>query len=415
MANSTIGRIKSIFINRTVSAISINSLIRSSGRYGAFVTLPIYFLTIRGVSYIEIGLYFTIASFLAIPANIYGGNLIDRIGRKPLTHVIPMVLAVLFALTFLSILEAYSTYIIFTLFAGVVAASTILGTVDSVIITDSTAEAERNNAFSIQRIMFNLGGAAGPAVGGLIFKHGYAFLFLAMAVTSFAEWAIYRKYVSETLLVKSSEDGTPVKKKLSFPFDDRLFIFVSVLISLMWFTSSTAFEGSMLPMFLSNIYSFSTFRIGLLFSVNAIVVVLLQLPINRLFVNWSSKNMMALSGILYAISFFVIGITENYIIILLDVIFLTIAENIMAPASYFIISKLAPESRRGEYFGAQSAISSAIGPFSSIFGSVLLLYFAGVPILLWGILTIVMLSFSYGMFNVPTSKRTEMSMSDRSE
>ena len=405
MKDSRIDRLKALFINRTVSAVSINSLIRSLGRYGAFITLPIYFLTVRDVSYLEIGLYFTVALLLAIPASVLGGNLVDHIGRKPVTYIVPLVLVLLYFITFIAILEKFSIYTIFLLFAAVVAASTVLGTADSVIITDSTTEAERNNAFSIQRIMFNLGGAAGPAVGGLIFRQWYPFLFLAMAITSFVEWAIYRKYVAETLLVKPSE-GAGKRKRLSFPFDDRLFIIVSVLIALMWFMASTAFEGSMLPMFLSNIYSFSTFRIGILFSVNAIVVVLLQLPVNRLFVNWNSKNMIAIAGVFYAASFFIIGITANYIIILLDVVFLTIAENIMAPASYFIISKLAPEHRRGEYFGAQSAIASAIGPFSSIFGSVLLLYFAGVPLILWGILTIVMMIFSYGMFSVPLSRRS---------
>lgn len=396
---------RTYLVNRTVAAVTLNDSIRSMGRYGAFVTLPIYLLTIRDVSFLEIGLYFTIASFIAIPANIFGGNLIDRIGRRPLFLTLPLVLAAIYLLMSVVVLRDLQYYWVFVLYSAVITLSSIQGTVDSVLIVDNTEEVRRNDAFGLQRIGYNLGSAAGPTLGGFLLIHAYSYLFLLMAIFSVVEEFIYFTQIGESKRKTSSESPQKMPLRHSFPIRDRLFISIAIILSLLWFISSTGFEGTTLPMFLTDTYSYTSFQVGILFSINALVVVSLQIPINRIMFRWSSKDRIVIAGIIYALSFLVIGLTDNFLLLIADVVVITTAENIMAPPSQSIIAEISPEEKRGQYYGAAGAIGSAIGPFSSLFGSMLLLYFSGLPLLMYGIICGFALLFSFLMFNVKYERR----------
>ncbi|MCL4315142.1 MAG: MFS transporter, partial [Candidatus Thermoplasmatota archaeon] len=54
-----------------------------------------------------------------------------------------------------------------------------------------------------------------------------------------------------------------------------------------------------------------------------------------------------------------------------------------------VISKISPEDRRGEYFGAFYLISGFMVPMAPLMGTYLMQNFAYSPVIFWGIIAII--------------------------
>ena len=55
--------------------------------------------------------------------------------------------------------------------------------------------------------------------------------------------------------------------------------------------------------------------------------------------------------LIYAATFAVFGLTKNVALLFIDVVFLTIGENVISPPMTSVIGRIAPDKRRGEYYG----------------------------------------------------------------
>lgn len=368
----------SVLQNRVVQTISIAELFRLMGRSGVWVFIPLYLLHLRNVSYIEIGILFVFSAATSIPVSIFGGNLIDKFGRRKVALSLPPMMVILFFTMFVGIhysLSIVYIYISFVLFAPVAILQSI---VDQVIITDTTTEVDRIDAFSMTRIGANVGFSLGPAISGFAVSFNYAILPLVPLIAETFGFFLYFKYITYN-------EGPPITKKnlLSFPHNDRRFLIISLLVSLAFFSMGP--WAYILPQFFSNVYFIPYSTIGLLFAANGLAVVFLQLPVNSLLYKMDDMTRISLGLIIYAVTFAVFGLTRNVILLLVDVIVLTVGENVVSPPSNSIIGKIAPEDRRGEYYGGFSLLSGFVYPFSPIVYEALLSVFIKSPIILWGI------------------------------
>lgn len=387
---------KDVIQNRIVMTISIAELLRLMGRSGVWVFIPIYLLKVRSIPYIDIGLLFVLSGIAAIPVSIFGGNLIDKVGRRKIALLLPPMLTVLFFVMFLGMYYDLSDIYVYSTFILFAAVATLQSVADMVIVTDSTTDIDRIDAFSLTRIGANIGFSLGPAISGFVVSVNYAILPLIPLLSESLGFYLYYKYINY------NEGPLQAGKSLvSFPWRDNRFLLVSILLSLAFFTTGP--WAYILNQFLSGIDSIPNFVIGLLFATNGAVVVGLQLPVNRLFYRMDDMTRVAAGLLIYAATFVVFGITRSIALLFINVVFLTIGENVLSPPMNSVIGRIAPEGRRGEYYGGFSLLSNFVSPFSPIAYEAMLAYFYHSPLLLWGAIGLICVALAVA---IPLTRRS---------
>ncbi|MHB8361766.1 MAG: MFS transporter [Thermoplasmataceae archaeon] len=383
------GSIRSLLKNRVVATISVNQFIRVFGRSQAWIFLPLYLNEIRHIPFFTIGIVLFVMAFSSVPFGVYGGNLIDRLGRKKMLMISTPIIAALFFLIAISVFFNENVLIFYALLILTEPFMNIQGSADNVIITDSTTPSERTNAFSIVRILLNIGFALGPAVGGFIAGISYGYIFLIPGVLTIIETILYYLYVPETL----KKDDVQIKKKgFEFPSKDIGFLFASLTISIMFLVMGQ--WGTTLTLFWKAFDHISDVEIGLLYGTNGIYVAIFQMPTNKILTKMRDHMRVLLGLNVYAFGFFALIFFRSFPFLLVDVFVLTMGENITAPVISSIISKLAPLNKRGQYFGAFQVIAGVIGPSAPILGTFFIQYFPTNMGILWVVTLIMSLSIT---------------------
>ncbi|HLH86596.1 MAG TPA: MFS transporter [Thermoplasmataceae archaeon] len=363
--------------NNAVRAISAAQLLRILGRSQAWIFVPVYLTQIRGLPYIFVGLLFFITAIISLPFSLYGGNLIDRIGRRKIGKILPPVIS---SLLFILAASAYfdlQLLIVVVAFLLIEPFTSVQGILDNVIITDSTIESSRNDAFSIVRIFGNIGFSAGPAIGGYLAYVNFALIFTVPAVLTLFEWYFYLRYIHDIKRITPALSGGMFK----FPSNDRYFLLISTLISVSFLV--TGQWGTTLTLFWSGVDHITNRFIGTLYAVNGLVVVFFQVPINYLFLHLRDRHRISIAVLMYAFGFFALAFSTNSIFLILDVVLLTIGENTISPVIYGLVSKIAPEDRRGQYFGAFQLMNGLVTPVAPVLGTTLIQYFSFNPVIVW--------------------------------
>jgi MFS family permease len=105
---------------------------------------------------------------------------------------------------------------------------------------------------------------------------------------------------------------------------------------------------------------------GLLLSINAAMVVLMQFPITRRITKYPPMLMMAAGTFLYVIGFSMYGFVSTYILFVVAMVIITIGEMVVSPVSQALVASFAPEEMRGRYMavsGFSWGIPFAVGPY----------------------------------------------------
>ncbi|WP_297217503.1 MFS transporter [Thermoplasma sp.] len=372
---------RSILIRKQMQAVSGAQFIRVLARSQIWIFIPVYLTELRGLPVYVSGVLFLLTAIIALPFSVYGGNLVDTLGRRKISLAIPIFLFALMMITAFSILYRANVVVIMAEFLAIEPISVIQWIADNAIVSDVTSIGERTGSFGILRIAGNLGFSAGPAIGGFLADYSYFYIFIFGAGGAIVEFLLYYFLVNETGKLRTSTG------RFNVPFSDRYFIIVAALIGVTYFVSGQ--WGTTLTLFLSVIYMVPNSMIGILYSINGITVIALQMPIIRAIERFNGFNQLALGTIVYGIGFFILAFIHNIILLGLDIVLITIGENILAPVTNSIISKIAPEDRRGEYFGSAQLISGFISPLAPVMGTLLIYRNPHDPVMIWSpVLTI---------------------------
>ncbi|MFG1519642.1 MAG: MFS transporter [Thermoplasmataceae archaeon] len=365
----------------SIITIGFADFIRGFTRYPLWILVSIYLLSARHFNYIDIGLVFLAQSIFTVPFSIYGGRISDIRGRRELAIIMPAILSISYMLFFLVIYFNLSLVIITVMMVDISILSTVQYNINNSILTDLSSETQRLNSFSLVRVLSNAGIGVGLMFSGLISILNPAYFFLAPVFGSIVEVVIYYKYVPESLPVQKDKTARTVMK---FSFSkDRLLIVVSLVMA---FSSLMAgmFESPITPLYLTSRFSYSEFQITILYAVNTLVVILFQFKINRLSRRIGEIPTYSLGLVLYAAAYLIFGVVGIFPILIMIVTMLTFGENMTSQFSQVFISRIAPENRRGEYFGYSSAVFSFIYPFTPLVGTLILQSFNFSPLLVWG-------------------------------
>jgi len=105
----------------------------------------------------------------------------------------------------------------------------------------------------------------------------------------------------------------------------------------------------------------------MLFVVNTLIIVAVEVPLNLAMARWSHRNATMLGVLLFAIGFGALGIVHGAMAIAATVVIWTFGEMVFFPVSTAYVADLAPPGRSGEYMGAYSSTISLaliVGPWA---------------------------------------------------
>jgi MFS family permease len=300
--------------------------------------------------------------------NTLGGAMADKFGRKTnmIFGLIASATSALLMVVIKNILLFYIAIAIVGIFED------IAGPARQAMIADLVPDDLRGDAYGIFRIVFNLSVTIGPAIGGYMASRSFEALFFADVVISLLVAVFVFFFLPETRpqVANPEEHHEETFKQAMQGYGQVLkdkvymaFILVSILSVLMYFNMNSS-----LSVYLVNHRGFTSEQFGYLLSLNAIMVVVLQMAFTRFTAKWKPMLAIAIGNVLYVIGFSMYGYINSYSTCLLAMVIITIGEMITAPKEQAIVADFAPEHMRGRYMAIRSfawIIPVAIAPLGA--------------------------------------------------
>lgn len=236
------------------------------------------------------------------------------------------------------------------------------------VVADLVKPAQRKPAFALTRLAINLGMSVGPALGGYLATISFRSLFVVNGLCSILAGTVLLLALRRTPAHTGhaeAEPGGPVELPSRRAWSDaRLLFFLAAVfpVALVFFQ-----HMSSMALYLVRDLGLSEIDYGLLFTVNTLLIVFLEVPINSATAHWSHRRTLALGAFLSGAGFGALAFTRDFWSVLATVVVWTFGEMFLFPALAAYVTDIAPRTRRGEYMGlTQMAMSLAfaIGPWA---------------------------------------------------
>jgi MFS family permease len=333
--------------------------------------LGIYVVETRGYPAWLYGVICLVANVGQSLSSAWAGDLSDRIGRRPLiTNALFVRSAVIAMLGTQVLFDAP----LWSLALNMVVSSTLRGCFEPVayaLVADVVTDEQRIPAFGLHRMSSNLGWAIGPALGGVLT------LFLPYGVVFYVAAAGMIVAACVTLSIADPIQRTTEAKP---PMDLRAAITEGLADPLLRLLLVGTFLGALMTtqmfatfgIFLTNELGLAKADVGLLYTVNGVAVLVLQVPAIGLIERLGIARVLPWSSLLSAVGFALIGAAHGFGGAAVAILVLTSAEVMLDPAHQAAVAESADPSRRGRTYGIVSfaqMLGIAMGPLT---GGVLL-------------------------------------------
>jgi len=366
----------------TVKILALVSLLSSATRYPVWIVLTLLLSSVYHTPFLIIGVIFFLSSAISFPFNILAGRIMDRIGRRTLSLIIPILISITYFLLFYT---AYRELQLIYIIIETVASTTLLS-VQNVLInaitTDMSIDQERLSAFSLIRVAANAGVGIGLVIAGVMSLISPYVFFIVPVIASMVEFYIFYRFVPESLN-RVLEKLNTIKKKFTV-HRDRLLVAVSIFMAISMLFADQ-FEMPTLPLYLETYRHITEFYITLIYGVNALVVILLQFRLNSIGERFGYIKSFSVGMLLYAFSFLGFAATGNLVLLAGNTAMLTVGECLCNPFLSVTISRISPANKRGEYFGFSSSLIGTIFPLGPLVGTIFLTYLFNPQILMWAL------------------------------
>jgi MFS family permease len=342
------------------------SFVDTIGRTAMMPFFALYVTQRFHVGMTEAGVLFAIFSVAGFFGNMIGGALADRLGRKAII-LFGLVVSALSSLAMGLVNSLHAFYLLAAL-VGVL--SDVAGPAHGAMVADMLPEEKRAEGFGVLRVGANLAWIFGPTLGGLLAIHSYLWIFIADSISSVITAIIVYRLIPETR-PKARAEGHHESLAQTFrgygtPLGDRPFVAFLVVSALMNLVYLQLY--STLSVYLRDQHGISPREYGMLMSMNALTVVIFQFWLTRRLRPYRPMALMAAGAALYMIGFSMYGFVGALWLFAVAMILITFGEMIVIPTAQGLVSRLAPEDKRGRYmavFGLSWGISSTIGPWGA--------------------------------------------------
>ena len=345
---------------RDVYVLEAGALVNAFGNGVVLPFLLIYLHNVRGIPFGLAGSAAAVQSAAALASGFLGGTLSDRLGPKRVLLGALAVMTVAFALMPL-IRTAWEAFAIYTLW-GVGSGS--FWPSQSALLAGLTPARRRAPAYALQRLAMNVGVAIGGVAAGLIASVGHPRTFTVLFAINCVTFVGYMLVLARVRAPALHEEhlGGSWRAVLR----DRVFM-TFTLLNAAFMTAGISLAVEILPAFGKNVAHIDEHEVGIVFALDAIGIVLFQLPVVKLAEGRSRMRGLALMGVLWAASLLAVGAagawtraTAAFAILAGAMLVFAVGECLHGAIHAPLSVDLAPPSLVGRYLAA-SSISWQIG------------------------------------------------------
>jgi len=301
----------------------------------------------------------------------FAGRLCDRVGAFTVMRASLTLTGVI--LLVIPLAHTFPLVMLLALVWGIVADSTRPATMSA--LTAMTSPEQRKAAIAVNRLAVNLGMSVGPAVGGFLALVSFPLLFVVDGLTSLAAALVLtlllhfrdrtasqsareaRRQATAESHAKRGHSAGVWRDRPALTFYGALFLVSAVFMQN---------QGAM-PLYLVRDLHYRESFYGMLFVLNTLLIVALEVPLNIAMAHWSHRRALMLGMLLTAIGFGAIGFAHSSLGIAATVVIWTFGEMITFPVGTAYVADIAPPGRNGEYMGAFSStisLSMVVGPWA---------------------------------------------------
>jgi MFS family permease len=353
--------------------------------------LGIYVVITRGFPAWQYGVCALLANIGQSMSAAWAGELSDRIGRRPLVTGSLLVRAGVIALLGVQVLLHAPLW---TLGLNFIASSMLRGCFEPVayaLVADVVTPEQRLAAYGLQRMGTNFGWALGPMVGGLLsafLPYGVVFFFAAAGLVA-AAWT--------TTGIPEPRGARPLERaRLRDALRDaieRPAVFVLLLNAFLFYLVHTQLFSTF-SIFMSGELHLSKLQIGLLYTINGVGVLVLQMAAIRVVRRIGVNRALVVAALTYVVGDLLIGLSIGFATAAFAVIAVTCAEIVLAPAQQTAAAEISDPERRGRTFGViefAGILGVACAPLlgTSLYDSV-----GSHHLLMWGSIACIALTLS---------------------
>ncbi|EPD50932.1 MFS transporter [Paenisporosarcina sp. FSL H8-0542] len=343
-------------------------------RGASFMALPflaLYLSNTHGIHPVWIGLTIGLSPLTGTIGGFIGGYFSDRYGRKK----VMLWTILVWGLVYFGFSQASHIGVFMALNALNGLCRSFFEPSSQAMMADLTSPQQRKRVFSLRYTAINIGASLGPLLGVYVAQFSSSLPFLLTGL-------MYLLYGGTLFIMLNRHSITHVTPVHQLPLMDTLmvtwkdktllvFIIGGILINVGY-----SQIDSNLPQYIQQSFSDGVALFAKLIALNAILVIILQVPLSLITEKWPVLRVMILGSLFFAIGFASFGFATTAIGMMIAMAIVTIGEIFIFPSTSVFIDQIAPENRKGTYFGAGQfrSIGNFTGP---VLGGWLLQDFGG--------------------------------------
>ena len=240
-----------------------------------------------------------------------------------------------------------------------------------IAIAESVPPGLQSRAFALNRLAINLGFTFGPALGGLLVQHSYTLLFLGDASTCLAAAGLLtalhhgesRRGPSDCSSILANDENDQTAAMVGAG-QFACFVGISFVVFVIFFQLLSTY-----PIFLRNQYGMAEWQIGLLFSINTLIIVAVEMVLIESLKRYKDLRVIAVGAFLICEGFAILSFGESYRFAVAAVLVWTLGEMLAMPTMLAFVSRTSPVGVRSKRIGIYSTMVALGFVFAPLLGS----------------------------------------------
>ena len=342
-------------IDPRVLWVMLCNLLFIGARLAVLTFLAIYFVRNQGLPAALVGVAFLIENIARALTAPIAGSISDRFGRLPLL-VASAIGAAIIVPAFLVVRDATSLFI-WSVAVGLVQAPFF--PVSNALLVDLVPADRRQRAFALNYTGLSLGYTIAIVPAGFLAERDFVMLGLAAGATYLLIPVIVLTALRGAGASTGTAEGAGVVARAVLAFRDRAFVGFALLA--LAFPLSLGVLSLAMPLYAVD-SGLTTREIGLVLSVNGVLVIILAVPVNAALERFGPFRSLPYSAALIAAAYTGFAVAPNVTGLFIALVLFSAAEVIFSAALPAAVAALAPENARGTYQGAWAMVLAlAIG------------------------------------------------------
>lgn len=370
-------------------------------RLGGFVIpfLTLYLTAQRDIPISTAALMVSLFGAGSFLAQLTGGELTDRLGRRPvmlMSFFVTPIFMVTLGLARDLVLISICTFIVgfFTdLYRPAVGAA----------IADLVPPESRTRAYGYNYWAINLGAAIAPLLAGVIADYNYLIIFIADAATTAVFGLIVFLGIRETRPSEAHHTShLPLRERISQLKRAPILLLFSLITLFFGIVYMQGYVTLPLDM---QAHGLGPRDYGAAIAVNGFLIILVTIPISNMAAKWPRFETVAVAAALLGLGFGSTALAGSLPLFALSVAIWTLGEIAATSVGPTIIADLSPVEARGLYqgiFGAAWGLSYFIGPLA---GGWTYEHLGSNTLWLGCLVTGILIAFCYLALSAPAKRR----------